>query len=615
MSGNGQVTVTFEPDGKTISADPGTILSIAQGAGIALRSECGGTGVCGKCRVQVTKLFGTILAPTEKEQKILSAAQLSGGMRLACQAQVLSGKTTIFIPPESRNEAREISDTALERAAALKPAVRKTRCSLPRPSLEDTRPDLERLADALGLDTLNLPLPVLAGLPAVLRAQDWEITAVFFYNELIAVEPGDTTSGAYGLAIDVGSSKIICHLVDLSTGRTVAQEHAENPQIMYGEDVVSRITFAAKAPENTKKLQALVIGTVNTLVARMCESAGISATQIYECVFDGNTVMHHLFLGIDTKYIGIAPFLPATKRAVSFPARDTGLAICPEGKVTSLPLIAGYVGSDAVADLMLTRIYEKKECSLVIDIGTNSELMLGDSERIVVCSAPSGPSFEGAQISSGMKAVSGAIETVKIVDGNVAYTTIGGKKAKGICGSGIIDLVASLFSAGIITKNGKFTDLFHPRIKKDGAVPEFVVVPKEATDTNRDITITEKDINEFLLAKGSLRAGWTILAQKYGIDPAKLDRVYLAGSFGTHIDIQNAMSLELLPQVPADRVVLAGETAVGGSKMALLSVRERDAIVDVLKKVQYVELSVEKSFNREYLKSIPIYHMIAGRQE
>jgi len=609
------VTVTFEPDGKTITDSPKTLLELAQGAGIALRGECGGTGVCGKCRVQIVKKYGSISLPTEKEQKLLTGTELTRGVRLACQARVLAGKATVFVPPESRNEAREIAGTALEGHVALEPAVKKIRCNLPKPSLEDTLPDLERLAAALGKDPARIPLSLLAALPSTLRAGDWTVTAVFWNGELIAAEPGDTTTEQYGLAIDVGSSKIICHLVDLVSGRTVAEEHAENPQIMYGEDVVSRITFAAKAPGNTKKLQALVIGTVNTLLLRMCESAGVSPGRIYECVFDGNTVMHHLVLGIDTRYIGIAPFLPGIKRAVSFPARDLGLAICPEGMVTSLPLIAGYVGSDAVADLMLTRIYERQECSLVLDIGTNSELMLGNAEKIVVCSAPSGPAFEGAQISSGMKAVGGAIGTVKIENGAVTYTTIGGKKPKGICGSGIIDLVAELFSTGIITKNGKFADLSHPRIKKGtGAVPEFVVVAAAETESGRDITVTEKDINEFLLAKGSLRAGWTILAEKFGIDPKMLDRVFLAGSFGTHINIENAIDLGLLPQVSLDRVVLAGETAVGGSKLALLSVRERGAIVDVLKKVQYVELSVEKSFNREYLRSIPIYHAIAGRR-
>jgi len=607
----GTVTVTFEPDGKTIRNSPKSILELAQEAGIALRSECGGTGTCGKCRVQIVKKYGSVSLPTDKEQKQLSEAELTRGLRLACQVRILSGTATVYIPKESRNEAREISGAALEGDVVLAPAVKKVRCVLAVPTLEDSRPDLERLAESLGLSkTPEIPLSVLAVLPETLRSANWDVTAVFWNDALIAVEAGDTTKELYGVAIDIGSSKIICHLVDLTDGRTLARENAENPQIMHGEDVVSRITFAAKAPENLHQLQALVVDTINTLIGRMCATTHVAPERIYEIVFDGNTVMHHLFLGITPKYIGVSPFLPGLKSTVSFPARDLGLAILPDGRVTSLPLIAGYVGSDAVADLMLTKVYEKPACSLVMDIGTNSELMLGNSEKIVVCSAPSGPSFEGAQISSGMKAVGGAIDTVKIENGNVTYTTIGNKTPKGICGSGVIDLVAELYSAGIITKNGKFVDLHHPRIITDG-VPKFIVVPKEETKTSRDITVTEKDINEFLLAKGSLRAGWTILAEKYGVSPSQIDHIWLAGSFGTHINIKNAMSLELLPQIDTSRVVLAGETAVGGSKIALLSVPERNAIGAVLAKVRYVELSVEKSFNREYLRSIPIYHAIS----
>ena len=603
------ITVTFEPEGKTITDSPRSILEIARSAGITLRSECGGTGVCGKCRIQIVKKYGTISPPTEKEQKFLTDPELTQGIRLACQVTVRSGTATVYIPNESRSEAREISDTALEGKIVLSSAIHKLRCNLPHPSLEDTLPDLERLTVGLGRELHRIPLSILADLPAILRAADWNVTAVFWNDDLIAIEPGDTTKEMYGVAIDIGSSKIICHLVDLTNGETIAQDHAENPQIMYGEDVVSRITFAAKDPNNLRKLQFLVVDTINTLISRMWEEAGIEQEQIYEVVFDGNTVMHHLFLGINPKYIGISPFLPCLKTPVSFPARDIGIAILPEGRVTSLPLIAGYVGSDAVADLMLTRVYERSECSLVMDIGTNSELMLGNSEEIVVCSAPSGPSFEGAQISSGMKAVGGAIETVTIDHGSVRYTTIGNRKPKGICGSGIIDLVAGLFAAGIITKNGKFTDLSHPRIIL-GKVPEFLVVAKEETDINQNITITERDINEFLLAKGSLRAGWTILAEKFGISPSDITHIWLAGSFGTHINIKNAMDLELIPQIDPARVILAGETAVGGSKMALLSVSERASIKSTLTRVRYVELSVEKSFNREYLRSIPIYRTV-----
>ncbi len=278
-----------------------------------------------------------------------------------------------------------------------------------------------------------------------------------------------------------------------------------------------------------------------------------------------------------------------------------------EGMVTAIPLIEGYIGSDAVANLIITKIYQDDAVSLAIDIGTNSEILLGNSEKILACSAPSGPSFEGAHISSGMKAVTGAIDSVTIEGDCLSYTTIGDVLPKGgICGSGgVIDLVAELFLANVITKTGKFRDLNHPRIIVDG-VPKFVVARNDETSTRSDITVTEKDINEFLLAKGSLKTGWTILSEKYGIDPSQIDKIYLAGSFGTHVDIENAITLSLIPpDIDRKHILFAGETAIGGAKMALKSVSERDNLQQLLAKIEYVELSVEPSFNREYLRSIP----------
>lgn len=603
-----RVTVTFEPEGKTVSESSRTLLELAQDGNVGLRGECGGTGVCGKCRVQIVRIYGALNDPTEKERDHLNEDEIAQGYRLGCQARVLSGKCTVYIPPESRTGVRAISGKGLDEEVPLDPAVKKVRLHLKQPTFDDPQPDLERLDDALG-ERMNVPLNVLAHLPGVLRAADWDVTAALWKNQVLAIEPGDTTRDAFGVAVDIGSSKIICHLVNLETGETTARTHAENPQIMYGEDVVSRITYASRSPDHLKKLQKLAVDAINTLIAEACGLSRTSPEKIYEVVFVGNSVMHHLFLGITPKYIGVAPFIPAVGGQVSYPAKEIGLETNPGGMVTALPLIGGYIGSDAVANLLITKIYEKDEVSLVIDIGTNSEILLGNAEKIVACSAPSGPSFEGAHISSGMKAVSGAIESVRIEGTDVIYTTIDGVRPKGICGSGVIDLVAELSLAGVITRNGKFKDLGHPRIVVDD-VPKFVVARKDETGTERDITITERDINEFLLAKGSLRAGWTILAEKYGIKPSQIAKIYLAGSFGTHIDIDHAVTLELIPEIGRENVVFAGETAVGGAKIALKSVHERDRLAQILREVHYVELSVEKTFNREYLRSIPIYRAL-----
>lgn len=603
-----KVTVTFEPEGKTVSDSSRTLLELAQGANVGLRGECGGAGACGKCRVQIVHVYGALNAPTEKEREHLTEAELSEGYRLGCQARVLSGKCTVYIPPESRTEKRSISGVGLDEDVPLAPAVKKVHLSLQRPTFADTQSDLERLETALSCvsPTLNVPLETLSNLPGTLREADWDVTVALWGDRVLAVEPGDTTDTMFGIAVDIGSSKIICHLVDLVGGETIARSSAENPQVMYGEDVVSRITYASRSQDHLKKLQSLVVETINTLIDAVCTQSGTSPDQIYELVFVGNAVMHHLFLGIMPKYIGVAPFIPAVRGLVSYPAKDLGLGIHSEGMVTAIPLIGGYIGSDAVANLLITKIYEKDEISLVIDIGTNSEILLGNSKKILACSAPSGPSFEGAHISAGMKAVSGAIESVKIEGDDVVSTTIDGAKPKGICGSGVIDLVAELFRAGIVTRNGKFRDLGHPRIVVDD-VPKFVVARKDETGTNKEITITEKDINEFLLAKGALRAGWALLAEKYGIDPSQIARIYLAGSFGTHINLDHAIALDLIPDIGRENIMLAGETAVGGAKIALKSVRERAKLDQILGKVQYVELSVEKSFNREYLRAIPLH--------
>lgn len=598
------VTVIFEPEGKTVADSSHTLLELAQRANVSLRGECGGTGACGKCRVKIVRIYGTLSTPTEKEREHLTGKEIAEGYRLGCQTKVLSGRCTVYIPPESRAGKREISGIGLDEEVILDPAVKTATLHLAKPSFDDSRPDWTRLKDALGENT-EIPLQILAHLPETLREADWDVTVGLWKNRIISVGPGNTTKDVFGIAVDIGSSKVICHIVSLKSGETIAHAQAENPQIMYGEDVVSRITYASKFPENLEKLQKLVVDTINSLIKTACEKSNISPENIYEMVFVGNSVMHHLFMGISPRYIGVAPFIPAVGALASFPAKDMGISIHPHGMVTAIPLIEGYIGSDAVANLLMTKMYESDEICLAIDIGTNSEILLGNADKILACSAPSGPSFEGAHISSGMKAVTGAIDSVHIDGNTLRYTTIENVKPKGICGSGVIDLVAELFMAGVITKTGKFRDLNHPRIIVD-VVPKFVVAWNDETGTRSDITITEKDINEFLLAKGSLKTGWTILTERYGIEPSQIDKIYLAGSFGTHVDIENALYLSLIPDIDRKNILFAGETAVGGAKMALKSVFEREKLQQILQKIVYIELSVEESFNREYLRSIPI---------
>ncbi len=584
--------ITFEPIGRTLESGEETVLEIARSSNLGIRSDCGGRGICGKCKIILIK--GKLSELTNQERKILSAEEIRQNYRLACQSRLLAD-SVVFIPKESRMEVRKVEESTIDPEIELDPAVKKIRIYLDQPTLRDVRGDLERLKEKIG--NIEISLTLLRKLPILLRENGWKINAVLWKNRIISI--GGEEEPVYGLAIDIGSSKLVCHLVDLQSGKTVARAYAENPQVAYGEDIVSRITYA-KNEENLKKLQSVVLEALNRLTEDVCNSAKTSADRIFEAVVVGNSVMHHLFFGITPKFIGVSPFIPAVTSSISYPAREVGLKMNSEGFVTSLPLIAGFIGADATANLLLTRIYRSVEISMLIDIGTNTEIILGNNKRLLACSTPSGPAFEGAHITYGMKAVSGAIEEIEIRGDEVFYRTIDNQKPKGICGSGMIDLVAELFKNGIINKNGKFTGE-SGRMIRDG-VPKFVVVPAEETEFGKPITVSEKDINEFLLAKAAIKAGWTILSAKFGIKPEEIQRIYLAGSFGKHVDLESARTIGLLP--PKGEVIFAGDSAVSGAKMALKSLKEREEIENIARKVEYVELSVEREFQRTYLRSI-----------
>jgi len=591
--------VIFEPSGKRIISDKETLLEIAREAGVELRTDCGGQGTCGKCKVQIIECLGKVSEPSEEERKHLSDEEISEGYRLACQL-IVKGKLKVMIPPESRSEARRISDYSVEEEVELLPAVRKVHVKLKKPSLEHPLADFERLREEVG--DVKISLALLRKLPFILRESNWDVTAVLWNDELVNLEAGDTTERCYGLAIDIGSSKLICHLVDLTTGETISKNFVENPQVAYGEDIVSRITYASRSEENLRKLQRLVVEALNNLINEVCREAGVDEEEIYEAVVVGNSVMHHIFFGISPKFIGASPFTPAVRDFVSYPAREIGLRVCEEARVTSLPLIAGFVGADATSNLLLTRIYRRDEVSMVIDIGTNTEILLGNRERVLVCSAPSGPAFEGAHIEHGMKAVSGAIERVRIDGDNILYETIDGEKPKGICGSGLIDLIAELYRNGWINKNGKFVKECD---RITGESPRaLILVPPEESWSRKAITVSEKDISEFLMAKGAIRAAWMILTKRLGISPEEVERIYIAGSFGRHVNFENAKTIGLLPEVEDWRVSFSGDTAVGGAKMVLKSLKEREEVRRALEKVEYVELSADREFHTTFVRSI-----------
>lgn len=608
--------VEFNPGGIKVNVEKGsTLLQAIQKAGLPLASYCGGLGACGKCKVVVKEGLENLSSLTRSELKLLDQRSLGENTRLACRARIEGDYVSIYIPSESMitSTGRSIAAVVLsDDVYPLSPVVKKIHVKLPKPTLEDNRPDLERLQDVLSElgylppdQNLQVPIEILRELPVVLRNSNWDVTAVMYENELIALEPGDTTSLFYGVAVDIGTSKIIVELMDLNTGESIGRESVENPQLVYGADVVSRIMYAEKNNENLIKLQQLAASAINTLIRKIAEKNKVKHEYIYEVVVVGNTVMHHVFFGIYPGFIARSPYVPVVSHALKYRAKSVGLEISQHGYISSLPVLRGFVGADAMADLLATQMHKRKELILVIDIGTNTEVLLGNSEIILAASAPSGPAFEGAHITHGMRAVPGAIGSIKINGSNIEYETIGGLKPSGICGTGLIDAIAELHRNRIISSQGKFTSIDHPRLIRDNDTYKFILVTADESATGTNIYITPRDIEAILLAKAAVRAAWIILLRKLGVQPSEIYRVYVSGSFGAKLNVDNAIKIGLLPDIEKDKVVFIGESSIVGAKIFLKSSEARREISEVInRKVKYVELSIDPEFREVYYQSI-----------
>jgi len=615
-----RVVLRFEPLGRRVKARVGrTVFEVARDSGVFVRSECGGKGLCGKCRV-IIRGGGSVSPVSRLEREHLTRGELKAGYRLACQTEVL-GDATVFVPEESRIEVRKIQVWGFERRVTLEPAVKKFYVVLPKPCLSDVQADWERLVDQLrkkfGLKTLTTDVEVLERLPRVVRRGEWAVTATVWNAEkIVDVEAGDVSSESYGLAVDVGTSKIVVYLVDLNSGDTVAVGAIENPQIMYGEDVISRITFAFQDSRKLKSLQRILVRGINAALEEACKKAAVSRRNVYEAVFVGNTAMHHFFFGIDATYLAVSPYTPAVSEALNVKAEKIGLKINPNANIHALPVLGGFVGPDAVADILSSRIHRARKKQLLLDIGTNTEVVLGDREGLVCCSCASGPAFEGVHIKHGVKAVSGAIEKVRINPSSlkVEYETIGGEKPLGICGTGIIDAVAEMFKARIIDEYGRFNkNVKAPCIKEENGEKQLVIAGKDETATGKEIVVTQADINEIQLAKAAVYTGCAILMKKENVHPEDLDQVFIAGAFGSHINSENAVFLGLVPDVPLRKIKFLGNTAVTGAKAALISTKIRREAEEIVKKTRYVELGAQPEFQSEFSKALSIPHRDLAR--
>ncbi|HET6475901.1 MAG TPA: ASKHA domain-containing protein [Thermoleophilia bacterium] len=579
--------VFVEPIGLTLTVDEQeNLLDGLVRAQIDIPTDCAGRGTCGKCLMRLGS--GELTAPTEREIKRIPEKLRAEGWRLACQAYPRSARVSI----EVRGTAgqRRILTTSKLTHGASRPAVRTVSVQLEPPTLTDKRSDLERFDDGLG--GVDVPLHVLECLPAKLRDGKWKVTATCYGKRVIDVHPGEGERELYGVAVDVGTSKVIAYLFDLNRGTLIDQEAVENPQMRYGEDVISRIAHASQH-NDTATLAAAVREGINANLAALYERQEVHPNHVCDMTVVGNTAMHHLALGLSPVGLGQAPFAPAAAEPLTLRASELGLNMNPDGGVHFPPPIAGFVGSDALAVVAATHLANKKRPSMAIDIGTNTEIALAHDGRITVTSCASGPAFEGYQIRNGMKAVAGAIERVKITpEGDpVEIVTIAGAEPIGICGSGVVDLLAGLVHAGVIDKGGRMQK-DHPRVSKGEEGSEYLLT----TGPHGNIVFTQHDVRSLQLAKGAIHSGWELLMDGLGVSLDELATVYIAGAFGNYLDLAAAQYLGLFPPVATRRVAFVGNAAGVGAQMALIDVRARRRMARLRDRIEFLDLATDKRF-------------------
>ena len=619
--------VIFQPSGRRGDIPEGkTLLEAARALGVGIESVCGGKRSCGKCLVRVEsgnfERYGVASHPdhlspfTEEEAKFIGEKERAEGFRLACAAAV-HGDLVLFLPEESRTGSQVIRKEAGDRKILLNPAVRLFTVTLRPAELDDPQADYERLVAALGAQ-FGLPHPeidyqALLTLSGALRKGNWTVTAALWMEaEIVALFPGKVDE-LFGLAVDLGTTTVAGYLCSLKSGKVIATRSIMNPQVAFGEDVISRITYAMEQPDGREKLRGTILEGINGLIACVAADAGLSPADIIDMTLVGNTAMHHLFLGIDPQPLGVSPFAPAVHRSLEIKARDLGLCIHPAARLHVLPIEAGFVGADNVGVLIAEEPYCREEMTLIIDVGTNGEMNLGNRERLLSASCATGPALEGAHIRFGMRAAPGAIERIRIDSETreVAFKVIGGEGApgaRGICGSGIIDGVAELYRAGIIDRSGRFrTDLATPRLCMNGGKPEFVIAWPEETSLHTAITISQQDVRSVQLAKGAIYAGAKLMMKRLGVE--KLDRVVLAGAFGSYIDKTGAMLLGMFPDCDLGSVSSVGNAAGDGARIALLNRDKRREAEEVAGRVEYVELTLSADFQEAFMEAMFIPHM------
>ncbi len=614
--------IHFQPLGRKIEARKGrTLLGLATQAGLTIESICGSEGKCGKCRVVVRAGAGNLSPPNSSEEKALDKRERGSGARLACQALVVrEGPIVVEVPQESQRGHQRLLAAGTERKVRLEPAMRKILLKVPPATLRDLRADDDRLlqlAEKKAKARMTIAPGVHTYLPAALRERSWVTTVTsFLREEIIKVEPGDTTDDLLGVAVDIGTTKVVAYLMDLKSGSVLGAETMPNPQIPFGEDVIARISYCNRNKDGLHELQKAVAIGVDGLIWKLCAASRREPSDVLEVMVVGNTAMHHLFFGIPAKHLAEAPYAPVVRKSLVVKPGQVGLSTYPFGKVSSLPNIAGFVGADAVADLIASGLFEDDNLGMMIDIGTNTEIIAGSKKRLISCSCASGPAFEGAHIKFGMRAASGAIERVWIDPDTeeVVVRTVDDAQARGICGSGIVDALSEMLVHGIVDPSGRLVPESHPGVREDAqGMREFVLVRGASKDEAGRITITQHDIQEIQLAKAAIFTGVGTLMRKLKIKASGLSTVYAAGAFGTYVDASSAIRIGMYPDVPVDRIKFIGNAAGSGARMCLRSTTMRDIADRLSKKVEYVELAAEKDFQREFAQAMFLPHRDLSR--
>lgn len=607
-----QVTVAFVSRGggeaapRTVRCAAGTtLLDAAFQAGVEIDATCGARGRCRSCRVKV--LSGDVPPPTVQDTLQLGHEEVHERFRLACQTRVIGDTTAMPMPPKAEAGHQILAGTVdrSDGRLALDSGVRKHLIGASTPTEEHHQTsDLEEiLALVPGLSDRGVPLEVLRKVPGALRKDKGRLTVTTFNGRVIDLEPGDTSGRCYGMAFDIGTTSIVGTLLDLNTGEQLAAVGGINPQAQYGGDLMSRIAYAQFNEQKLTTLRAKVLNAVNDFIKQACAQAGVAPEHVYKIVVVGNTCMHHIFLGVDVTYVGLAPYAPAVRDLLVYPARDLPLKNAPNAQVCLLPIVAGFVGADTMACVLATRIYESEEIRALVDIGTNGEVVMGNRDRLVACSAPAGPALEGAQIRHGMRGALGAIEKVEI-DEDVTCHVIGDAPAIGICGSGLIDACAKMLDARVLDANGllrrrqvdALPEGLRRRIVPGDGGAEFVLVWKEQAGKSQHVSITQADVRQLQLAKSAIYSGIVMLQKVMDVPNERLEELMLCGGFGNYINIASAVKIRLLPELALEKITYMGNAAALGAQMALLSEAERLRAFELAQRIEHVALAARPDF-------------------